>query len=133
MTITCIIPAFNEAARIAAVLTAVTDHPMIDQIIVVDDGSWDATSKVVRGIAGVHLITLPQNIGKTAALAVAIGQASGDHLLLVDADLIGLTPSDLTALIEPVVLAILKNTESKDDVVVLIEPVTELIPLLTKS
>jgi glycosyltransferase involved in cell wall biosynthesis len=102
MTITCIIPAFNEAARIAAVLAAVNDHPMIDQIIVVDDGSWDATSEVVRGIAGVHLITLPQNIGKTAALAVAIGQASGDHLLLVDADLIGLTPSDLTALIEPV-------------------------------
>ena len=102
MTLSCIIPAYNEAARIAAVLAAVTDHPMIDQIIVVDDGSTDATSAVVSGIAGVQLITLAQNIGKTAALAVAIKQAQGDYLLLVDADLIGLAPRDLTALIEPV-------------------------------
>lgn len=102
MTLSCIIPAYNEAARIAAVLAAVTDHPMIDQIIVVDDGSTDTTSAVVSGIAGVQLITLAQNIGKTAALAVAIRQAQSDYLLLVDADLIGLTPRDLTALIEPV-------------------------------
>lgn len=102
MTLTCIIPAYNEAGRIAQVLAAVMDHPQVDQIIVVDDGSRDGTSEVVRGIAGVQLITLAQNIGKTAALARAIGQASGDHLLLVDADLIGLAPQDITALIDPV-------------------------------
>lgn len=102
MTVTCIIPAYNEAARIAQVLAAVTDHPMIAQIIVVDDGSHDATSDVVRAVAGVELISLPRNIGKTAALAVAIRQARGRNLLLVDADLIGLAPADLTALIEPV-------------------------------
>lgn len=99
---TCIIPAYNEASRIAAVLAAVTDHPLIDHIIVVDDGSTDSTSAVVRDIIGVQLITLTQNIGKTTALAVAIGQAQGDYLLLVDADLIGLAPTDLTALIDPV-------------------------------
>ena len=102
MTVTCIIPAYNEAARIASVLSAVMGHPLIDQIIVVDDGSKDATSAVVGGIAGVQLITLAHNIGKTAALAVAIRQAKGDHLLLVDADLIGLAPRDLTALMDPV-------------------------------
>lgn len=102
MTVTCIIPAYNEAARIAQVLAAVTDHSMIAQIIVVDDGSQDATSDVVRAVAGVELISLPRNIGKTAALAVAIRQARGRNLLLVDADLIGLAPADLTALIEPV-------------------------------
>jgi glycosyltransferase involved in cell wall biosynthesis len=51
MTITCIIPAFNEAARIAAVLAAVTDHPMIDQIIVVDDGSTDGSRQVLEKLA----------------------------------------------------------------------------------
>lgn len=102
MSVTCIIPAYNEAARIAAVLAAVTNHPLIDQIIVVDDGSSDATSQIVSASAGVQLITLTQNIGKTAALAVAIRKAQGDHLLLVDADLIGLMPADLTALIDPV-------------------------------
>jgi glycosyltransferase involved in cell wall biosynthesis len=102
MTVTCIIPAYNEAARIAQVLAAVTDHPLIAQIIVVDDGSQDATSAVVRAITGVELISLPRNIGKTAALAVAIRQARGRNLLLVDADLIGLAAADLTALIDPV-------------------------------
>ncbi len=102
MSVTCIIPAYNESARIAAVLAAVKNHPMIDQIIVVDDGSKDATSDVVARVVGVELITLTQNIGKTAALAVAMGQARGDYLLLVDADLIGLAPADLTALIDPV-------------------------------
>lgn len=102
MTVTCIIPAYNEASRIAQVLAAVNDHPLIDQIIVVDDGSVDETSAVVRKIAGVQLIKLTKNIGKTAALAVAIGQAQGQYLLLVDADLIGLTPDDLTSLIDPV-------------------------------
>lgn len=102
MTVTCIIPAYNEAARIAQVLAAVRGHPLIAQIIVVDDGSKDGTSQGVAGISGVQLITLTQNIGKTAALAVAIQQAEGDHLLLVDADLIGLAPDDVTALIVPV-------------------------------
>ncbi len=102
MNITCIIPAYNEAARIGDVLTSVVGHPLIDEVIVVDDGSVDATSQVVTAIAGVRLITLPQNRGKTAALAQAIAEARGTLLLLVDADLIGLSAADLTALIEPV-------------------------------
>jgi glycosyltransferase involved in cell wall biosynthesis len=102
MTVSCIIPAFNEAARIAQVLAPVIGHPLIDEVIVIDDGSSDATSAVVAAITGVRLITLPHNLGKTAALAQAIAKANGPLLLLVDADLIGLTPEDLTALIRPV-------------------------------
>lgn len=49
-----------------------------------------------------RLITLAQNRGKTAALAEAIALAKGEYLLLVDADLIGLSPADITALIAPV-------------------------------
>jgi glycosyltransferase involved in cell wall biosynthesis len=102
MTVSCIIPAYNEAARIAQVLAPVLGHPLIDEVIVIDDGSSDATSAVVAAIQGVRLITLAQNIGKTAALAQAIAQAQGPLLLLVDADLIGLSAEDLTALIRPV-------------------------------
>lgn len=102
MSVTCIIPAYNEAGRIADVLAAVLGHPLITQVIVVDDGSRDGTSQVVESIQGVDLITLPRNRGKTAALAVAISRALGDYLLLVDADLIGLSPQNLTDLIEPV-------------------------------
>ena len=102
MTLTCIIPAYNEAARIAAVLKAVLDHPMINEIIVVDDASADGTAAVVSGFPKAQLIALPRNGGKTAALIHGLAAATGDLILLVDADLVGLAPHHLSALIAPV-------------------------------
>lgn len=102
MTLSCIIPAYNEAARIAAVLTAVLDHPLIGEVIVVDDGSADATVAVVGGFPKARLIALPRNSGKTAALIHGLEAAHGDLILLVDADLVGLSPANLSALIAPV-------------------------------
>ncbi|MEO6300933.1 MAG: glycosyltransferase family 2 protein [Paracoccaceae bacterium] len=102
MTLSCIIPAYNEAARIAAVLEAVLDHPLIDEVIVVDDGSADDTVAVVTRFPQARLIALPRNGGKTAALIHGLAAATGDLILLVDADLVGLAPAHLTALIAPV-------------------------------
>jgi glycosyltransferase involved in cell wall biosynthesis len=104
MSVTCIIPAYNEARRIENVLKSVIEHPQIRQIIVVDDGSQDETSAIVAAIDGVTLITLPENRGKTAALAQAMLQATGVYLLLIDADLAGLGAKDVTALLNPVLL-----------------------------
>lgn len=102
MRLTCIIPAYNEAARIGAVLQAVLGHPMIDQVLVIDDGSVDATSQVVRGYPQARLISLAQNGGKTAALARGFAETQSEIILLIDADLAGLSPDHLTALIAPV-------------------------------
>ncbi len=102
MTLTCLIPAYNEEARIAAVLAAVLGHPLIDEVLVIDDGSRDATSAVVARHPAARLITLTLNGGKTAALARGLAEAQGDLILLVDADLVGLSPDHLTALITPV-------------------------------
>lgn len=102
MQVSCIIPAYNEAARIAAVLGCVLDHPLIGEVIVVDDASSDGTSEVVARIGGARLMTLTQNGGKTAALAAGIAAAQGEVLLLVDADLTGLAARDLSALLAPV-------------------------------
>ena len=100
--LSCIIPAWNEAPRIGAVLACALGNPLIDEVIVVDDASTDGTAAVVAAHPGARLIVQPQNGGKTAAIARGVQAARHDLLLLLDADLTGLTPDHLTALIRPV-------------------------------
>lgn len=100
--LSCVICAFNEGPRIAAVLTVVSVHPALSEVIVVDDGSIDTTAQVVGGFPSVHLISLPLNRGKSAAMAAGLAAAQFDRVMLLDADLRGLTVDDVTALAEPV-------------------------------
>jgi glycosyltransferase involved in cell wall biosynthesis len=100
--ITCLIAAYNEAARIGAVLAAAAGHPLLDRVIVIDDGSGDGTAEVAGAVPGVTVLRQARNRGKTWALSVGIEAAATSHLLLLDADLVGLTPAHLTALIAPV-------------------------------
>jgi glycosyltransferase involved in cell wall biosynthesis len=100
--LSCVICAWNEAPRIAGVLAVVTAHPLVDEVIVVDDGSSDGTADVARGFAHVRVVDCPANCGKTAAMAQGLAVARNDLLLLLDADLRGLTTDDISALILPV-------------------------------
>jgi glycosyltransferase involved in cell wall biosynthesis len=100
--LTCLICAWNEAPRIAKVLAVVSAHPMVDEVIVVDDGSVDGTADVARGFPGVRVIECPVNRGKSMALAEGLAAARSDLLLLLDADLRGLTADDVSALVLPV-------------------------------
>lgn len=102
MRVSCIIPAYNEAERIAGVLSAVTGHPLLDEIIVVDDGSTDMTGATAEQFSGVRLLIQPANIGKSGAICAGIRASTGALLLLIDADLVGLRADDITALLEPV-------------------------------
>lgn len=100
--LSCIIPAHNEAARLGGVLAAVSGHPLIDELIVVDDASRDTTAEIAAQAFGVTLIRQERNTGKTRAVARGLAAARGDLILLLDADLVGLAPRHLTELISPV-------------------------------
>jgi glycosyltransferase involved in cell wall biosynthesis len=100
--ISCIIPAYNEAARIQSVLKAVVNHPLIDEVIVVDDGSQDATRDILKNQTGITAVLLDKNQGKSNAIVQGLLRAKHELILMIDADLIGLEPDDLTALITPV-------------------------------
>ncbi len=104
--LSCLVPAFNEAPRIGAVLEVALATPEIDEVIVIDDRSSDGTAERAEALATRHpalrVLRQPHNGGKTRAVARGIAEASGSHLLLLDSDLIGLTPAHLSALIAPV-------------------------------
>lgn len=100
MEIIALVPAFNEAPRIAKVLDILTDIDYINSVYVIDDGSIDKTSEVAEQY-NVILLRYIQNLGKGAALQTAIRLTSADYYLFIDADLIGLTAKHIDALIEP--------------------------------
>ena len=100
--ISCIVCALNEGPRIGAVLEVATAHPLVAEVIVVDDGSTDDTAQVVARFPRVRLISHARNQGKSKAIATGVGAARHDLLMLLDADLKGLHDDDLTALAAPV-------------------------------
>lgn len=99
---TCVIPAFNEADRLPGVLAAVMGHPFFDRVLVVDDGSSDKTTEIALRY-GAELLPISENRGKTRALRLGLEAVRTSHVVLVDADLVGLTHAAITALIAPVV------------------------------
>lgn len=100
--ISCVICAYNEAPRIAAVLRAAAGHPLLHEVIVVDDGSTDDTAEVVRQFPKVRLVSCPENRGKSFAMATGVAAAEGELLMLLDADLSGLNAENISALAAPV-------------------------------
>jgi glycosyltransferase involved in cell wall biosynthesis len=97
-----IIPIYNEAATIGEVIDRVAVQPIPKEIIVVDDGSTDASLEVLATRR--HLIQVlhaaPDNQGKGAAIRTGLTYARGDAVIIQDADL-ELCPEEYPRLLEP--------------------------------
>jgi hypothetical protein len=100
--ISCIVCAYNEEERIGAILEAVDRHPALLEVIVVNDGSTDATEALLARYPKIKLISYSPNRGKTYALSRGIALARGEYLMMLDADLAGVRAADIQALADPV-------------------------------
>ena len=99
--VTAIVPAYNEEGTIVDVVRRLQFHPLVDEVIVVSDGSTDRTVERARS-TGVTVIALPENVGKGDAMAAAVARARHDVIMFADADLVGLSNGMITRLLSEV-------------------------------
>lgn len=101
-----VVPAFNEAKFLGEVLAGLGNLAMNEdyEVIVVDDGSTDATPQILKSVSDprIRVLTHEQNAGKGQAVRTGIAAATGTHVLVFDAD-DEYDPADIPSLVRPLV------------------------------
>ncbi len=99
--ISVIIPIYNEAATCRQLIERVQAVPLDLEIIVVDDGSTDGSTEILKTIRGMRYLTHEKNRGKGAAVRTALKSVTGAIIILQDGDL-EYDPRDYQALLAPI-------------------------------
>ena len=105
-SLSVIIPCYNEVNTVADVVTRVMDEKIVDEIIVVDDGSMDGSREVLqqleaKGHSRVSVLYHERNRGKGAALASGFEKATSDVIIIQDADF-EYDPREYALLLKPI-------------------------------
>lgn len=104
VVLSVVIPVYNEAATVEALLRRVRELPLTLEVIVVDDGSSDGTREILRELEGSlidRLILHEKNAGKGAALRTGFKYATGDVVVVQDADM-EYDPREIPTLLRPI-------------------------------
>ncbi len=105
MKLSIVIPAYNEEKTLSRVLNKVESafvFGLDKEIIIIDDGSSDLTKEILKNLESKYKILYhPRNLGKGAAIRTGFKQATGDIILVQDADL-ELSPDDYPLLLKPI-------------------------------
>ncbi|MEN6292844.1 MAG: glycosyltransferase [Methanobacterium sp.] len=101
MTVSIVIPAYNESKTIEKVIGVINSLNCVNEIIVVDDGSSDDTASIAQK-AGATVILHSKNKGKGAAIKTGFENSNGDVVAFIDADLKNLTARQVEKIIEPI-------------------------------
>lgn len=102
MKISCIVPVYNESSRVDAVLDVLVGHELIDEVIVINDGSSDDSEKILKKRRGIKLISYKKNRGKSHAVKEGLMAAKNDWVMMIDSDLKGLNRQNIKDLVEPI-------------------------------
>src|SRR3989344_3440639 len=100
-----VIPAFNEKNTIAEIIRKVKEVELAGiekEIIVVDDGSTDGTREIIKAMVGIKYIFHEKNAGKGGAVKTGFQNATGDMLIIQDADL-EYDPADYQRVLGPII------------------------------
>lgn len=102
--VSIVVPCYNEEETIGVVIDRITHVPMNceKEIIVVDDGSTDGSCQVLEKIDGIKFIKHEKNMGKGASLKRGFKEATGDIIVIQDADL-EYAPEEIPKLIQPII------------------------------
>ena len=129
MKVAVIVPAYNEVERISAVLDAIKSAKLVDEIVVISDGSTDGTYELVSADPKIKAVQLKANRGKGVAMRAGAEHTDAEVILFLDADLTWMDGEKVDMIVEPVIegsadmaIGIFKSGRRSTDIAQVISP-----------